>query len=341
MLRWMKRFSLFAVLTMLVFTSACGKNDDKTAASGSSKGSGENYTFKLAHITPTDHMWHKAAEKFGEELDKRSDGRMKLDIYPASQLGTEADMVQQIESGSLDFGFITAAYMSSRAPDFAAWFMPYGFKSLEDAFEARKSDVAKEILATLESQKIKGLDYLFAGQRVMIFKDKEVKSPADMKGLKLRVTPSPPMQDFYKSAGASPEGLPLPEVYSAIQTGVIDGMDMDLDATITNKYYEIAKYGAVTNHMVWPAVAIMNQAKFDGMSEEDRDIITGALEAAVDFAVKTRSAQEKEFRDELAKNGMTIYEIPAENFSEQVKKFDESYSGKSPLIKKFIETFRK
>lgn len=336
-----KYFYFGAIMSALLFAAGCGNGNESSPAASTTEDSGKQHTFKLAHITPTDHMWHQASEKFGEELESRSEGRMKLEVYPASQLGTEADMVQQIESGSIDFGLITAAYLSSRAPDFAAWFMPYGFKTLEEANEARKTDVAKEVLATVEGTGIKGLDYLFAGQRVMLFKDKEVKSPSDMNGLKLRVTPSPPMQDFYKSNGASPEGLPLPDVYAALQTGVIDGMDMDLDATITNKYYEVAKYGAVTNHMVWPSVVLANAAKFDGLSQEDQKIVHESLQAAIDFATTTRSGQEQEFRDELTNNGMTIYEIPQEEFEDQIKEFDHKYSKNSPLIKRFIETFRK
>jgi tripartite ATP-independent transporter DctP family solute receptor len=330
--------SIFIIVLLIVATAGCGSKESNTEVNSEE---GEQYTFKLAHITPTSHMWHQAAEKFGEELNKRSNGRMKLEIYPAGQLGNEADMVQQIESGSIDFGFITAAYLSSRAPAFAAWFMPYAFSNLEEAHNARQSDIAKRILGTLDEQGLLGLDYFFAGQRVMLFKDKEVKSPADMKGLKLRVTPSPPMQDFYRFTGASPEGLPLPEVYAAVQTGVIDGMDMDLDATITNKYYEVVKYGAVTNHMVWPAVAIVNKAKFEGLSEEDQKIIQEALAAAADYAVETRSKQEQEFRDLLAENGMKIYNISPKEFEDQIKMFDEKYGPTDPLIQEFIDTYRK
>ncbi|UFJ41087.1 TRAP transporter substrate-binding protein [Brevibacillus humidisoli] len=282
-----------------------------------------------------------AAEQFKEELDKRSDGRMKLEIYPSGQLGTEADMVQQIASGSVDFGFITAAYLSSRSPSFAAWFTPYAFKDLQAANEARDTEIAKKILGTLDEQGLVGLDYLFAGQRVMLFKDKHVTKPEDMAGLKLRVTPSPPLTDFYQSTGASTEGIPLPEVYSAVQMGVIDGMDMDLDATITNKYYEVVKYGAVTNHMVWPAVSIVNKSTFDKMPEEDQQIIREAIAAAANYSATTRAGQEEEFKKELSDKGMTIYEIDPALFAPHMKSFDEKYGPTDPLIQEFIDTFRK
>ncbi|WP_246625224.1 TRAP transporter substrate-binding protein [Fictibacillus nanhaiensis] len=332
---------ILSFFLLLILLTSCNSGAKDSASSGDASANDKTYKFKLAHITPPSHMWHKAAEKFKEELAERSDGRIELEIYPSSQLGSEADMMQQIESGSVDFGFITAAYTSSRSPSFAAWFAPYAFKDLEEAHKARESEPAKKILATLDEQGITGLDYLFAGQRVMLFKDKQVKKPEDMKGLKLRVTPSPPMQDFYKSMGASTEGLPLPEVYSAVQTGVIDGMDMDLDAAITNKYYEVAKYGAVTNHMVWPAVAMVNSKTFEGMSEEDQNIVREALKAAADFAVETRSGQEEEFKKELADNGMEIYSIDTDMFKPFIEEFDKKYGPTNPLIQEFIDSVRK
>lgn len=336
-----RNWSVFLLsLSLMIFSLAGCNNSESAGTTSSGGGSDKTYNFKLAHITPPTHMWHKAAEQFKEELETRSDGRMKMEIYPSSQLGSEADMVEQIAAGSVDFGFITAAYMSSREPSFAAWFTPYAFEDLNEANDARDSEVAKKILGTLDQQGLVGLDYLFAGQRVMLFKDKEVKSTADMDGLKLRVTPSPPMQDFYKSTGASTEGLPLPEVYSAVQTGVIDGMDMDLDAAITNKYYEVVDHGAVTNHMVWPSVAIVNKSTFEGMSEEDQQIIKESIAAAAEFAATTRAGQEEEFKQELKDNGMNIYELDSSVFEEQMKKFDEKYGPTDPLIQEFIDTFR-
>lgn len=352
----MKRFkkwgaSLISVSLLVLMTTACGGGATNTSsqpapsqpgdAAPSTDAAKPTYNFKLAHITPPTHMWHLAAEKFRDELDQRSGGRMKLEIYPSSQLGTEADMVQQIASGSVDFGFITAAYLSSRAPSYAAWLAPYAFKDLDEANKARKEEISKKILGTLEEQGLIGLDYFFAGQRVMLFKDKEVLKPEDMAGLKLRVTPSPPLTDFYKSAGAATEGLPLPEVYSAVQTGVIDGMDMDLDATISNKYYEVVKYGAVTNHMVWPAVAMASKANFDKMPEEDKQIIREAIDAAANFSATTRAGQEEEFKKTLSDNGMKIYEIDSKLFEPYMKQFDDKYGPTDPLIKEFLDTFRK
>ncbi len=350
----MKRFFKIGewslLLLLLLILSACGNDDTETEGSSGdgesvnvSATTGGDYpemTLKLAHITATDHMWHQASEKFKEELESLTGGKMKVEIFPASQLGSEADMVQQVEAGSVDMAMITAAYLTARTPEMAGWFAPYLFESLEEANEAAASEKGQEILKKVEGTGLKGLTYLFAGQRTMVTKDKKIESTDDLKGLKLRVTPSPVLQSFYKNAGAAPESLSLTEVYSALQTGVIDGMDMDLDATITNKYSEIAKYVAVTNHMVWPSTILTNEKKFSSLSQEAQDAITQAWKTASDFAVKTRSGQEEEFRKELESQGMEVYDIDASVFDKQIKAFDKEYGGQSDLVKAFIEENR-
>lgn len=344
------KLSIFFVLMLLLV--ACGNDDSKSgdAATGSDTDKTDNQastdsdypdvTLKLAHITPTDHMWHQASEKFKEELESITGGKMSVEIYPASQLGSEADMVQQVEAGSVDMAMITAAYLTSRTPEMAGWFAPYLFDTLEEANEAANSDLGQQILKKVEGTGLKGLTYLFAGQRTIVTKDKKIQSTDDLKGLKLRVTPSPALQSFYKNAGAAPESLSLTEVYSALQTGVIDGMDMDLDATITNKYAEIAKYVAVTNHMVWPSTILTNEKTFNELPKSAQDAITKAWKVASEYAITTRSSQEEEFRKELESQGMEVYDLESSVFDKQIKAFDSEYSGQSDLIKQFIEANR-
>lgn len=338
----MKKFLSFAAMLMLLLVLAACNDDEEIAGDSVSAGSGDypEVTFKLAHITPTDHMWHQASEKFKEELESITDGKMSVEIYPASQLGSEADMVQQVEAGSVDMAMITAAYLTSRTPEMAAWFAPYLFETLEEANTAAQSDLGQQVLKKVEGTGLKGLTYLFAGQRTMVTKDVKINSTNDLNGLKLRVTPSPALQSFYRNAGAAPESLSLTEVYSALQTGVIDGMDMDLDATITNKYAEIAKYVAVTNHMVWPSTILTNEKKFNALSKDAQDAVTQAWKVASDYAVTTRSGQEEEFRKELESQGMEVYDLDTSLFAKQIEAFDKEYGGQSDLIKQFIEANR-
>ena len=335
-------YAFILTLILMLVLGACSESKIQTSANpeAGKDSSGEKYEFKLAHIAPPDHIWNDAAKKFAEELETRSDGRMKMELYPGGQLGGEPDMVQQLETGSLDFGFITTAFLTSKSDAFSAWFAPYLFESYEDAFEAKDSDVAKKILATLDDQGLRAMDYFFSGNRTMMFREK-IEKPEEMKGLTLRVTPSPALQDWYRYLGANPESISLPDVYQAAQTGVIDGMEMDLDAAVTSNFNEVTGFGALTNHMVWPSVMIANAEKFDAMPEEDQKIIRESMAAASEYATMKRSSLEEEYMKTLTDRGMELYEIDKSLFTSYMEKYDEEYKAKDPLIKEFIDTFRK
>lgn len=329
----------FLVAIMLVL-GACGESKTEEKSSGEKKTEGQTYNFKLAHIAPPTHIWNDAAKKFAEELDTRSGGRMKMELYPGGQLGGEPDMVQQLEAGSLDFGFITTAFMTSRSEALSAWFAPFLFDSYEAAFEAKDSDVSKKMLATLDDTGLRALDIFFSGNRTMMFREK-IETPEGMKGLTLRVTPSPALQDWYRYLGANPESISLPDVYQAAQTGVIDGMEMDLDAAVTSNFNEVTGYAAMTNHMVWPSIMIANGKKFDAMPEEDQKIIRESMAAASEFATMKRSSLEEEYMKTLTDRGMELYDMDESLFEPYKEKYDAEYKSKDPLIKEFIETFRK
>ena len=339
-------FAFIFTMGIMLLLSACGEkavedNKKPVVDLGEKKEvEGPSYNFKLAHIAPPTHIWNQTAEKFAEELDTRSGGRMKMDLYPGGQLGGEPDMVQQLETGTLDFGFITTAFLTSRSDAFSAWFAPFLFDSYEAAFEAKDSDVAKEILATLDDQGFRALNYFFSGHRTMMFREK-IETPEDMKGLTLRVTPSPALQDWYRYLGANPESISLPDVYQAAQTGVIDGMEMDLDAAVTYNFNEVTGFAAMTNHMVWPSVMIANGKKFDAMPEEDQKIIREAMEAASEYGTMKRASLEEEYMKTLTDRGMVLYDMDESLFTSYKEKFDEEYKAKDPLIKEFIDTFRK
>ncbi|MFC0295910.1 TRAP transporter substrate-binding protein [Geobacillus jurassicus] len=334
MKKTLSRISIVLAMICSIFLTACGNGNNET----NGKTGEATYVFKLGHVTQESHVWHQTALKFGEELEKLSNGRMKLQIYPASQLGQEKDMVQQLETGSLDFGFLTNAYMSTRQQSLNAWFMPFVFPNLEEASKMRNSTVAGEMLEELKSQGLIGFDFIFAGNRHVLMKDGFVNSPNDVKGKKVRIIGSPVMQDFWKEIGAGPTAMPLSEVYTSLQTGVIDGVDIDLDALVTEKYYENAKYLTITNHMTFPAVVVMSKQKFDSLSPEDQEIIKKALKTACDWGVKEAIARETKNLETLKSAGVQVQQLEQlGDFEKVAKEIQEKYAHESPVIKKFLE----
>jgi len=330
-----RKFGLLAVLTLFVTVlAACGGGDE--SANGSTDG--DEITFKVSHVVQESHVWHQIAEKFDEELQALSDGKMSLDIYSASQLGSEQDMVQQLETGSIDFGFLTNAYMSTREESLNSWFMPFLFSDLEEAIELRDSEEAQEMLEGLESQGLVGLDFAFAGNRHILSADGFIESPEDLSGLKMRIIGSPAVQMFWEESPAGPTAMPLSEVYTSLQTGVIDGMDIDLDALVTEKYYENAEYLTLTNHATFPTAIVMSQQVYDGLSEEDQEIVTTALETAVDWGLEEAVAREESNLQELEEQGVQVQEIDGSEFEEITQTVREDFAGRNELIESFIET---
>ncbi|MGO4890385.1 TRAP transporter substrate-binding protein [Anaerobacillus sp. MEB173] len=333
----MKKKSVFLTVllaSMVLLLAACGRSED--VQSGTVDGE-KTYNFRLSLVTPPTHGWTVTAEKFNEELQNRSEGRMSVEIFPSGQLGTEADMVQLMEVGTLDFGFITNAYMSTRSESLNAWFMPFLFEDLAAASQARNSEEAKQMLAELDVQGLVGLDFSFAGERHVLMKDGAIHSPEDLNGKKLRIIGNPVMQDFWTGLGVSPTPMPLGEVYSSLQTGVIDGIDIDLDALVSMNLQEIAQDLTLTKQMAFPSVVVMSKQVFESLSAEDQAIVVDAMQAAVDWGVEDAIERENSNLEVLKDKGLTIIDDFDTSAFASIKEEIYSKYSSNDIIKSFIE----
>lgn len=335
-------FSLILIISIL-FISACGQSSSGTQGSQGSSGSdapaptGESHTFKLSMIVQPTHTWYKAAEKFDEELQARSDGRMNVEIFPSSQLGPEADVIQQMSTGAVDFGFITNSYLASRFDSLNAWLMPFLFSGIEDAVEMRDSETAKELLDLFEAQGIVGLDWLFTGSHSILMKDGVLGSPDAFIGKQIRAPGSAVINDFYTELGASPLPMPLTEVYTSLQTGVIDGINGSVDSVTTEKFHEVANDFTLLNQFAFNAAVIMGKPTFDKLSEEDRQIVLDAMRAAIDYGNEVAMENDREGLEEL-RELVNVHEISDFSAFDEVKQtIYNKYSEGDDLIKRFIE----
>lgn len=334
----MKKWLLLLTLTTLtVILGACG--DDSTTDTGSTVNNTEeakSYTFKLGHEAAESHIKFKVAEKFAEELEKASDGRMKVDLYPGNQLGKEADMAQQVQSGTLDFAILSNGTMSSISESLNGWFMPYVFEDLNAAAEVVETDEAKQMMTDLEQKNMVGYGVFFAGQR-HIFTNKEIKSVADLKGLKIRIPGSPVFESYYKAIKASPASMPLPEVYTSLSTGVIDAVDTDLDAAVSQKFYEAVGNLTLTSHIVFPEVVIANKTLIDGLNEEDQKIIADTWTEVIRWGIDESISKNENLLNELKELGVKVTELTDySEFKEVSQQVYDQYSS-NEVIKAFIE----
>ncbi|MEY8840548.1 TRAP transporter substrate-binding protein [Cribrihabitans sp. XS_ASV171] len=288
--------------------------------------------FRLGLITPPPHIWTKAAEDFGAELAEKSGGAHSVTVFPAQQLGNEAQMLQQLQTGALDMAFMTVAEVSNRAPDFGALYAPYLADDVAHAGRILRSETATGMLEQLPAKTgVVGIAYGMAGLRQIVSRGK-VESADDLSGLKLRITPFDPILDFYNALGAAPTPMPLPDVYDALANGQVDAIDMDAELIWKLKYYEHADTVVQSNHMMFPMVGLVSAKVWAGLSEDDRATIDELMSKYVDSTIDTYIEMEQQWLDQVRDTGTTYIEVDEAFFGDAVAEWNAIWSEKSSVL---------
>jgi len=342
----MKKGLLLSIAALLTFSlSLAGCGGASNSAGGATEGGsapsgngGENLVLKIGDITKPNHSWNRALEKLNQDLQSKSNGRISLELYPGGELGNEKDMMQQLDTGNLDMAVITAAELSSHSDAFGAWLMPFVVDNHEQAYKLWSSQESMALFETLGKNNAHGLGYLSSGFRYYLMKSAPITQPADLASKKLRVTPSPTILDYYKSLQVSPTPMPLTEVYTALQTGVIDGIDIDSESVQPEKLYEIAKEMTPSKHMYWIGGILINKDRWSGLSDEDKKLLEESITAAMEFNVQDVSKNETEGLEFLKQQpDFTISELKKEDFAPYVEGVESAWSTKSPEIAAFLK----
>lgn len=342
----LKSISVVMFILLIGIIAGCGSSDDTSGEVEADNSSNEDQevstgeaerTLKITHVGSEDHVLNLSSIKFKEEVEKNSDGRITVDIYPAMQLGGEADMMEQMKNGSLDIAPITVATLSSRSESFNAWLMPYVFDGLEGAYEMTTTDIGQDILHSLsEDEGVMPLDYWMIPPR-HISSPHKLETLDDFKGKKIRITPAQAIGDFYEALGAVPTAMEQQEIYNALQTGVMDGMDSDLESVIVNRFFEIAEYLNLTRHHHWTMGVMFSEKTWNELSDEDREIVQNAVKESADFSYEYVLESENKFKDELEEKGVEVVEFKeVDEIKEAAATVHEQYSS-NPLIEEFIE----
>lgn len=288
--------------------------------------------FRLGLITPPPHIWTKAAEAFGAELAEASGGAHSVSVFPARQLGNEAEMLQQLQTGALDMAFMTVAEVSNRAPELGAFYAPYLANDIAHAGRILRSDAAKALLEPLPGQVgVVGISYGMAGLRQIVSRG-EVSSAEDLAGLKLRITPFTPILDFYNAVGAAPTPMPLPAVYDALANGQVDAIDMDAELIWVLKYYDHADTIVQSDHMMFPMVGIVSAKVWAGLSEEDRAMIGDLMAKHVDSTIDSYVAKEAGWLEQIAGTGKTFTQVDASFFGGAIDEWNAIWSKKTSSL---------
>jgi TRAP-type transport system periplasmic protein len=287
--------------------------------------------FKIGLITGPSHNWTQAMQAFAEALKKESNGRLSAAVFPAGQLGNEPAMIQQMQAGGLDMGFLTLAEFSNRNANFGAFFAPYLARDVTHAARLLKGAEAAVVLEQVGDQGLAGLGFGLGGMRHLLSRA-PVPNAAALKGRKFRITPFAPLRDFYNLAGIAPTPIPLPGMFDALANGQIDGADVDLELVWTLKLFQQAKHLVLTNHMMFPVVSVMSCRVFAGLPQADRQLVRRVMNAELDRLVAKYAQAEGEWLAQIRGTGIEVRQVGREFFGDVAAAWEKHWTPSSPSL---------
>ncbi|WP_158967189.1 TRAP transporter substrate-binding protein [Chachezhania sediminis] len=303
------------------------------AVSGLAAVSAAAEDYRLGLITPPSHMWSVTATRMAEDIKAQTDGRVNILIFPSGQLGNEAQMLQQMQTGALDFAFLTLGEFANRDPNYGIFLAPYIVDDVAGASKLLTGGVAQELLDGMADFGLVGLGWGMAGMR-MIVTGFPVESAADLNGKKIRTIPFAPELAFWQQVGAAPTPMPLPALYDAFANGQVDGMQIDVEGTWNSKYYEHAKGIVISDHMMFPMAAVASGRKWATISDADRAVVEKAMDDYLAALVTGYAEIDADYLAKLETTGVPVTRVDRAWFGPSIDSWYEEWREKAPMLKK-------
>lgn len=296
---------LVLFLALCLMLCACAQPADNQGSD--SKNANEKIVIRFGHNYALDHPAEIVAQQMKKELEERSNGRIILESYPSAQLGASRELMTGIMNGTIEmcvtstFGTVEERILSVE--------MPYLFKDMDHIRAFTSSDYSAELLELLEKQNVHACGWWPVGYRNIGNTKHEVKTPEDLKGLTIRAFENEMLIDTLTALGANVTVLPIGEVYSAMQTGAIDGEENPYLNTYTMKFYEIAKYKTESRHLFNFDIVAFSKTFWDSLSEEDQKLIEEVVAAGCEQYTTLVEESDAKYRAILEEEGVQITEI--------------------------------
>jgi TRAP-type transport system periplasmic protein len=277
-------------------------------------------TFKYALQNPKGHPLELGATKFAELVAAKSGGKMKVTVYPGGTLGSDAANVSALQGGTIDFVALNSGILSQQVKDFEVFDFPFMFANSQEADAVVDGPFGQKLHAKLADKGIIGLSYFELGFRNITNSKRPINKVEDLAGLKLRVIPNAINVDWVKAVGANPTPMAFPEVYAGLEQGAIDGQENPFSVILANKFYEVQKHLAVTNHQYNPQSLIMSKKVWDTLPADQKSVIQDAATEAAKYERQVNRDLAAGQLAELKKAGMQVTEFSA---AEQAKLRDK------------------
>ncbi|MBL8379663.1 MAG: TRAP transporter substrate-binding protein [Burkholderiales bacterium] len=280
------------------------------ALAGAAPAQAQDKTIKFATQNPKGHPIVMGMEKFAEIVQAKSGGKLKVNLFPGGTLGSDQANVSALQGGTLEMVSMNSGILAAQVKEFAIFDFPFLFANAREADAVVDGAFGRKMHERLGEKGIVGLAYWELGFRNITNSRRPILKVEDLAGLKLRVIPNPINVDWVKALDANPTPLPFPEVYAALEQKAIDGQENPVTVINANKFFEVQKHIALTNHQYNPQSVLISKRFWDALSADEKKIVSDAAAESARFQRGEARGQVAAALDNLRKNGMQVTEFP-------------------------------
>lgn len=292
-------------------------------------------TMRIAHAANEVHPGHTLATSFAESLEELMPGAFNVQIFPNRQLGDDKQLLEGTVAGTLDVTAVSGVLIPlvTGRPAMNAWQLPFVVRDYDHFGDLALGEVGQKIQDDLREAGLIGLATADTGQRNFLSVKGAVTKLQDFAGLKTRIVPVPLHQQIWETVGTAPVGLPYGEVYGALETGVIDAVEINVSSMLGENLWEVGKHFTLTGHYPWHMATVMSQGYWDGLSDEEKAAVTEAGRRSITKTLDYAKTQDLEGREELKAKGVEIVELSdLAAMRERVSGLTSEWAAKDPLI---------
>ena len=307
---------------------------------GSASALAASIVLRAADDHPMDYPTTQGLKYIADRVRELTNGRIEIQIFPSAQLGSETKTIEMTQFGALDINRVSIAPLTQFVPSLGVFAMPYLFRDEDHFWKVLNGPIGARMLKELEKANLIGLAYYDAGARSFYTSRKAIRKPEDLRGLKIRVQRSQVMMDVVQALGATPVPMEFEEVYSALQTGVIDGAENNAPSlAISTSHYEVTRYFTLDEHVRLPEVVLVSAITWNKLSPQDQAILRQAAQESVAVQRELWRQYEERAMAKLRERGIEIIVPDKAAFQRAARSVWEKYRSQyGSLIDEIVNT---
>ncbi len=285
----------------------------------------QTVTLRSTDIHPDGYPTIEAVKFMGGLIEQRTGGRIKINVFHSAQLGQEKDTIEQTRFGVIDINRINMAPFNNLIAETNVPSLPFLFRSVAHMQKVMDGEIGDGILNAFSAHGLVGLAFYDSGARSFYNSKRPIATLADMKGMKIRVQQSDMFIDLVNALGANATPMPFGEVYTSLQTGVIDGAENNWPSFESTRHFEVAKFYSLTEHSMSPEVLVMSKRSFDKLAAGDRDIVRASAKESVLKMRELWQAREKSSEATVRGRGAQVNPVEKQAFIDAMKPIYDKY----------------